>query len=101
MLIDWSKMKTASQIAEENKIKITISRTQGLLWIFRNKQVKDSDIRIMISGMEDESVKYEAEQYFEAATWDSDNVYVQMIADNIGLDTPDKIKQAFLEALEI
>ena len=54
MNIDWSKLITKEQLEEKEKLanKITISRTQGLLWIFRNTGVKDTDILLKISEIE-------------------------------------------------
>lgn len=103
MNIDWSKLITKEQLEEKEKLanKITISRTQGLLWIFRNTGVKDTDILLKISEIENEITRYEAEKYFEASTWDSNNVYVEMIAESIGLDSYEKIQQAFKEAITI
>ena len=34
-------------------------------------------------------------------TWDSNNVHVEMIAESIGLDSYEKIQQAFKEAITI
>lgn len=100
MLIDWSKKKTAAQVAKDSRVssRITISRTQGLIWIFRNTSLRDSDILSHIQKIEDSNLKYEAEKYFEAHIWDSDNVYVQMISSFVGLDSYEKIQLAFKEA---
>ena len=100
MNIDWTKLVTAQEIEDEKAAanKVTISRTQGLIWLFRNNSIKDTDIIALLDTEEDEVLKYEAQKYFEAATWDSDNSYVKLMAEAVGIKD---ITLAFNEALAI
>lgn len=90
--------RLAAEKAARDAARITISRTQGLVYIFRNLRVTEADVEALIAGMEDEDAKYEAGLYFRAATWDSDNPHVLMFGAGIGLDTPAKLEGAFRTA---
>jgi len=90
--------RLAAEKAARDAARITISRTQGLIYIFRNLRVTEADVEALIAGMTDEDAKYEAGLYFRAATWDSDNPHVLMFGAGIGLDTPAKLEDAFRAA---
>ncbi len=78
--------------------RITISRTQGLIYIYRMLRVTEADIEIQMESLEDEDTRYEATLYFRSATWDSDNQYVLAFGACIGWDTPAKVEHAFRAA---
>lgn len=90
--------QAAAEQAERDAARITVSRTQGLVFIWRTLRVTEADVEAMIAGIEDEGAKYEAGLYFRAATWDSDNPHVLMFGAGIGLDTPAKLEDAFRAA---
>lgn len=90
--------RLAAERAARDAARITISRTQGLVYIYRTLRVTEADVEAMIGGMTDEDEKYEAGLYFRAATWDSDNPHVLMFGAGIGLDTPAKLEDAFRAA---
>ena len=79
-------------------IRITITRTQGLVYLFREYRVKESEVQGLIDAIEDPDKRYEADLYFKAATWDDDNEYVAMFAAAVGLVTPEIRKAAFAAA---
>lgn len=93
--------QAAAEQAARDAARITISRTQGLVFIWRTLRVTEADIEAMIASMEDEDDKYEAGLYFRAATWDSDNAHVLMFGAGIGLDTQAKLEDAFRAAKAI
>ncbi|MCD2164644.1 hypothetical protein [Comamonas koreensis] len=93
--------RLAAEQAARDAARITISRTQGLVYIYRNLRVTEAEVEALIAGMEDEDAKYEAGLYFRAATWDSDNPHVLMFGAGIGLDTPTKLEDAFSAALTL
>ncbi|WP_394680871.1 hypothetical protein [uncultured Comamonas sp.] len=90
--------RLAAEKAARDAARITISRTQGLVYIYRNLRVTEADVETLIAGMDDEDAKYEAGLYFRASTWDSDNPHVLMFGAGIGLDTPAKLEEAFRAA---
>ncbi|MGE8491569.1 hypothetical protein [Comamonas sp.] len=90
--------RLAAEKADRDAARITISRTQGLVYIYRSLRVTEADVEALIAGMTDEDAKYEAGLYFRAATWDSDNPHVLMFGAGIGLDTPAKLEDAFRAA---
>lgn len=90
--------RLAAEQAARDAARITISRTQGLVYIYRNLRVTEGDVEALIEGMEDADAKYEAGLYFRAATWDSDNPHVQMFGAGIGLETPAQLEEAFRAA---
>ena len=93
--------RAAAEQAAAAAARITITRTQGLIYLWRELQVKESDVLALIAGMEDEGPRYEADLYFRAANWDSDNPCVGMFAAAVGLDTPQKREAAFTAAKAI
>lgn len=90
--------RMAAEQAARNAARITISRTQGLVYIYRTLRVTEANVEALIEGMADEDAKYEAGLYFRAATWDSDNPHVLMFGAGIGLDTPASLEEAFRAA---
>ena len=88
----------ATEKASRDAARITISRTQGLIYLYRTLAVKESDIDAMLAGHEDEDTRYEAGLYFRAGVWESDNPFVLMLCQRVGLDTPEKLQAAFSAA---
>lgn len=60
-MIDWSKLKTAEQLEQESEMRkrISITRTQGLVWMHRQLGVKDEDILARIDSIPDADKSYE------------------------------------------
>lgn len=90
--------RAAAERAARDAARITVSRTQGLVYIWRTLRVTEADVEAMIAGIADDDDRYEAGLYFRAATWDSDNAHVLMFGAGIGLDTPAKLEAAFRAA---
>ena len=97
-IVDLSEEERATYAAAN---RITITRTQGLVFLFRSIGIKESDIEAMLSEEANEDIAYEAGLYFRAATWDSDNAFVGLLCARVGLDTPQKLRQAFEAAKAI
>ena len=53
---------------------------------------------MVLADQEDEATRYEAGLYFCAANWESDNAFVLMLGERVGLDTPEKLQAAFSQA---
>ena len=53
---------------------------------------------MVLTDQEDEATRYEAGLYFRAANWESDNAFVLMLGERVGLDTPEKLQAAFSQA---
>ena len=92
--------QAAAEKAARDAARITITRTQGLLLLYRTQEIKESDIEAMIAE-KDEAERYEASLYFRAATWDSDSPFVLMLCNRVGLNTPEKLRTAFEAAKAI
>ena len=90
--------RAAVEQAARDAARITISRTQGLIFLYRTLGIKESDIDSMIADPENESDSYEAGLYFRAANWESDNPFVLLLGQRVGLDTPAKLEAAFRAA---
>ena len=90
--------RAAEEQAARDAARVTITRTQGLIFLYRSLGIKESDIDSMIADPENESDSYEAGLYFRAANWESDNPFVRLLGQRVGLDTPDKLEAAFRAA---
>lgn len=90
--------QAAAEQAARDAARIKITRTQGLVYLFREYRVKESEVQGLIDAIEDPDKRYEADLYFKAATWDDDNEYVAMFAAAVGLVTPEIRKAAFAAA---
>ena len=90
--------RAAADQAARDAARITISRTQGLIFLYRTLGVMESHIDAMLAEQEDEAERYEAGLYFRAANWESDNPFVMMLGERVGLDTPEKLQAAFAQA---
>lgn len=100
-LHEREQARIAAEQAAREAARVTISRTQGLVYLYDALQVTEGDVQALIDGMEDTTARYKAGLYFRAATWDSDNVYVAMLAAAVGLDSPAKLEAAFRAAKSI
>lgn len=100
-LAQWEAERLSTEKAARDSARITISRTQGLVYIYRSMRVTEVDIEAQIESLADQDSRYEAGLYFRAATWDSDNPHVLVFGAGIGWDTPAKLEQAFRSALAL
>lgn len=71
-----------------------ISRRQGLIALYREEGVRDTDIQNIIDAIEDPSSKYEAELEFMNATWEIDNPWVNQFATALGL-SQERLQELF------
>lgn len=101
--IDWSQMKTQEQLEEErNRAEyIVVSRKAGLFWIYDNLQKTEDQILAGVEEIEDESERYKARLSFNTAYWHSNDPYVVAFGEKLGLDTREKLLQAFEEASKL
>ena len=90
--------REAADKAARDAARVTITRTQGLIFLYRALGIKESDIDSMIADPENGSDSYEAGLYFRAANWESDNPFVLLLGQRVGLDTPEKLESAFRAA---
>ena len=101
--IDWSQMKTKDEVEAEwfHNNFISISRKSGLFWIYDNLQVTEDQILATIELIEDESERYKSRVSFNNGSWHSNDPYVIQLAKTLGLDTDEKILNAFQEASQL
>ena len=101
--IDWSQMKTQEQLEEErNQAEyIAISRKAGLFWIYDNLHTTEEQILAGVEEIEDEGERYKARLSFNTAYWHSNDPYVIAFGAKLGLDTREKLLQAFEEASKL
>lgn len=99
-MIDWNKMKTAEQLEAElaTNNRIAITRRQGLFYLFDSFGVKESDIEAQIALIADEGERYKAGVSFRADSWFSDDPFVAAFSEGLGLNTPEKLRNAFQAA---
>lgn len=101
--IDWSQMKTKEQLETEwfDTHFIVISRKAGLFWIYDNLEKTEDQILAGVEEIEDESERYKARLSFNTAYWHSNDPYVIAFGAKLGLDTPQKLRDAFEEASKL
>lgn len=101
--IDWSQLKTHEQREEERCQSefIVISRKSGLFWIYDNLQVTEDQILAIINQIEDEAERYKARLSFNTESWYSNDPYVKELGKSLGLDTDEKLLEAFQEATKL
>ena len=80
---------------------VIITRQQGLLWMFTNLTVMEDKILENINKITDVGERYKATIALQSNRWHSDDPYVQMMGISLGLDTPEKLKQAFEGAKQL
>ncbi|THJ32412.1 hypothetical protein E8K88_11980 [Lampropedia aestuarii] len=71
-----------------------ITRRQGLIALFREEGVKDSDVQAIIDSIEDPGNKYEAQLEFMNAAWEISNPWVIQFATALGL-TKKRLQELF------
>lgn len=87
--------RLAAEQAARDAARVTISRTQGLIALFRLKGVEEDHIKAIIAAVEDPAQRYEAGVYFNASTWDSDNEFVLLMAPHVGAENEADLRALF------
>lgn len=87
--------RLAQEQAEREANRIIITRTQGLITLYRLKGVQEAGIQALIDQIPDEAERYEAGLYFRAANWHSDDKFVQQIAPHVGAETDADLRALF------
>lgn len=72
----------------------TVTRRQGLLALWRVRQIRETDIVDAMANIADESLKYEAQIEFAAQTWDISNPLIGMLAGIFEI-TPEQLQELF------
>lgn len=73
---------------------VSISRRAGLITLFREEGVKDTDIQSIIDGIDDPLQQYEAQQEFNSAVWEIDNPHVVQFGAALGLSA-ERLQELF------
>ncbi len=93
--------RAAQEQEERAARRLVITRTQGLITLYRLKGVTESDVQALIDQIPAAGERYEAGLYFRAASWHSDDKFVLQIAPAIGAHTESELRALFEYAQKV
>ena len=87
--------QAAAEQAAKDASRLIITRTQGLIALFRMGGIEEPAIQGFIDQIENPAQRYEAGLYFRAANWHSDDPFVLSLAPMVGAETEEKLRALF------